>query len=539
MTAKSVETLFAGQDYTLSLTDADAASKGSTKGSADDSLEGNTAQQLAIQDIAYRSDAVRPGSIFFCVVGAKSDGHHFAADAAARGAVALAVQHPVAVDLPQVTLANTRLSLALSSSALFDQPSRSLSVVGITGTNGKTTTSYLVDWILRQAFKTTGEKTGLIGTVETRIGSTVLPSEHTTPESYDLQKLLSRMQRSGLTHVTMEVSSHAIALDRVAGTEFAVVAFSNLTQDHLDFHPDMESYFNAKAKLFASPLARARVIDIDGSYGARLAQRCTEAGHKVLTCGFATQAAVRATQVSYRADATQLTVLTPQGEISFSYPLIGSFNVSNVLLALAISLELGLSLPGIVQALEQVPQIPGRLERVLPTGAGAHLPVKLFVDYAHTPDSISKALAALAAIRTGRMGIVFGCGGDRDASKRPLMGAAARAADFAVVTSDNPRSEDPLAIIADILPGMAGFEEHYTVEPDRRRAIACALAQAAPGDFILLAGKGHEDYQLVGQEKLTFDDRVVAAQEMDRLATQASFAHPSAQATLVGGGPCV
>lgn len=506
MCAKTLQELFAGQVYDIL--------------SADDHA---TIRQMPIQAIAYRSDAVKPGSIFFCIPGEKHDGHDFAADAAARGAVALVVEHPVEVDLPQIKLTSIRAALSLASAVFFDHPSRKLCLIGVTGTNGKTTTTFLVDHIIRHALAVAGasqaaQKTGLIGTVETRIGSTVLPSKYTTPESYDLQELLGTMVDEGLSHATMELSSHAIALDRVFGVSYRVVAFTNLTQDHLDFHKTMDAYFEAKAKIFMSQWVESRVIDIDTSWGRELFRRCPENLSGNLTSGFAQDADVRAVSVGYSADATQLKIATPQGEALFSYPLIGAFNVSNVLLAIALSLKLDIPLAVIIEALEQVPQIPGRLERVKPQGAGATLPIKVFVDYSHTPDSIEKALAALDAIKTNRTIIVFGCGGDRDATKRPLMGAAALAADYAVVTSDNPRSENPLAIIDDILVGMAAGQGRYEVEPDRRRAIARALKVAQPGDMVLIAGKGHEDYQLVGDKVLDFDDRLVAATELDLLA---------------------
>jgi UDP-N-acetylmuramoyl-L-alanyl-D-glutamate--2,6-diaminopimelate ligase len=523
-----------------------------------------------ISALAYRSDAVCPGSLFFCIPGTRVDGHDFAADAAARGAVALAVERPVPVALPQIHFDNTRLALALVARAFFDDPSADIIVTAVTGTNGKTTTTFLLDWVCRFTFAqraaagfeetvnfetavdsntaissataassdaaassdttagldATNARTGLIGTVETRIGPQRLPSKFTTPESLDLQQLLARMRDAGLSHVCMEVSSHAIALYRVAGVHFAVAAFSNLSQDHLDFHGSMEEYFETKAALFDSPLVAHRVIDIDTEYGRRLVQRCEEKGYEVLTCGRSSDAQICAEAIRYKASQTSLTIVTPAGDFSLSYPLIGGFNVSNILLAAATSFVLGFSWQEITAALACSPQIPGRLERVfardMATDDVRQPPIGVFVDYSHTPDSIKKALEALNDLRDSskatRTLIVFGCGGDRDASKRPLMGAAALAADYAIVTSDNPRSEDPLAIIADILPGMDGGHGHYEVEPDRRAAIARALAMAAPGDLVLIAGKGHEDYQLVGDQVLSFDDRVVAAEELRVLA---------------------
>ncbi|MDR1183330.1 MAG: UDP-N-acetylmuramoyl-L-alanyl-D-glutamate--2,6-diaminopimelate ligase [Coriobacteriales bacterium] len=529
---------------------------------------------LEIVDLAYQSDAVRLGSLFFCIPGSRADGHDFAADAAARGAVALAVEHPVPADLPQIRFESTRLALALTSRAFFDDPSTSLSITGVTGTNGKTTTTFLIDWICRFALAQRADvdapslpvqraeadtplsfaqraaadtlsvpaqrvtadvslsRTGLIGTVETRVGLSRLPSKFTTPESLDLQRLLAQMRDTDVTHVCMEVSSHAIALERVAGVDFAVAVFTNLSQDHLDFHGSMEDYFETKASFILSPLVSRRVIDIDTEYGRRLARRCTEAGLEILTCGFSEDAQVRAENVHYRTQCSSLTLCVPDGDFPLTYPLIGPFNVSNVLVAAASAFALGFSWAEIARALASSPQIPGRLERVRAQGLKPddtrQPPVGVFVDYSHTPDSIEKALDALSQIRTSRTLIVFGCGGDRDVTKRPLMGKAALAADHVVVTSDNPRTEDPLRIIADILPGMEGAEDRYEVEPDRRRAIARALAAAQPGDLVLIAGKGHEDYQLVKDQVLDFDDRLVAAEELRKLADGGHWSSPGA-----------
>ena len=546
-----------------------------------------------ISTIAYRSDIPQPQGLFFCIPGTKVDGHNYAADAVANGAVALAVQHPLdpevaaklPADIPLIHFDDTRLALAQTASRFYGDPSASLAVCAVTGTNGKTTTTYLVDWICRYhlAMEAAGAAgaagaaaqpegplwdtalwqamghTGLIGTVETRVGNERLASKYTTPESLDLQGLLARMRDARVTHVSMEASSHAIALHRVSGVHFAAAAFTNLTQDHLDFHGTMEAYFEAKAALFDSPLVARRVVDIDSDYGVRLAQRCRERGFDVLTCGCSEDAQVRASGLRFGPHATTVDLRLPGGAggagapggaagavgagahdgasaagaadaggnaapstTTLTYPLIGGFNVSNICLAAGVAWALGIPGPHITAALERCPQIPGRLERVHAQGLApddpAQPPLGVYVDYSHTPDSIAKALAALDKIKTARTIIVFGCGGDRDATKRPLMGAAALAADLAIVTSDNPRTEDPLRIIDDILPGMAAGAGRYEVEPDRRRAIALALRLAQPGDMVLIAGKGHEDYQLVGTQVLSFDDRVVAAEELAALA---------------------
>ncbi|MCL1847121.1 MAG: UDP-N-acetylmuramoyl-L-alanyl-D-glutamate--2,6-diaminopimelate ligase [Coriobacteriia bacterium] len=497
---------------------------------------------LEISSLAYRSDAVQPGSLFFCIPGSKADGHDFAADAKARGAVALAVQREVPVELPQILFEDTRLALALIAGRFYDNPAQGLCIAAVTGTNGKTTTTYLIDWICRfhlaraqsiSIDEATG-LAGLIGTVETRVGATRLPSKFTTPESLDLQRLLADMREAGLAHVCMEASSHAIALHRIAGISFRVAAFTNLTQDHLDFHKTMEDYFEAKAKLFDSPLVEQRVIDIDTPAGEALVARCIQNGFEPLTCGCNPKAQIRAEDIRFNVTATSFMLHTPQGSIRLSYPLIGGFNVSNVLLATATAMALGIPLQDITDSLAQCLQIPGRLERVTVQGSvgadAAQPPISVFVDYSHTPDSITKALEAIDQIKTNRTLIVFGCGGDRDATKRPLMGRAALEADFALVTSDNPRTEDPQMIIADILPGMAGGEGRFEVEPDRRRAIARALELAQPGDCVLIAGKGHEDYQLVGDKVLDFDDRLVAAEELAHLANAGHWPSTSQEA---------
>ena len=510
---------------------------------------------LEISSVAYRSTDVLPNGLFVCIPGERADGHDFALEAAERGAAALVVEHSVPVDLPQIHFDNTRLALAQIARNFYDDPSNELTITAVTGTNGKTTTTYLVDWICRYHLdralglegETAGEatttavaiaaapatvSTGLIGTVETRIGTTRLPSKFTTPESLDLQKLLADMRDQGVSHVSMETSSHAIALHRVSGVNFAVAVFTNLTQDHLDFHKTMEEYFEAKAALFDSPLVAKRVIDIDTEAGRRLVARCRQNGFEPITCGCADDAQIRAIQVRYSDESTTFDLITPKGNQMVTYSLIGGFNVSNVLCACAAVLALGIPLGDIAGALASTPQIPGRLERVLAKSLAPQdskqPPVRVFVDYSHTPDSICKALEALNEIKTAGTIIVFGCGGDRDRTKRPLMGKAALEADYAIVTSDNPRTEDPQRIIEDILPGMAAGIDRYEVEPDRRTAIAKALCRANEGDLVLIAGKGHEDYQLVGDKVLDFDDRVVAAEELSSLAHSGHWAAPVA-----------
>ena len=487
---KTCTELFAGLDCTV-------------LGNPDDEVSG----------IAYRSDRVRPGDAFFCIVGMTTDGHSFAQDAIDRGAKVLVVERKVyladATDVTEVVVSDTRKAMALAAANFYEHPSKDFALVGITGTNGKTTTTYLVEHMARVA----GKRTGVIGTVGVRIGGEQEKTAHTTPESPDLQKLLARMRDERCDVVAMEVSSHALDLERTWGTTFAVTAFSNLTQDHLDYHHTFEAYFEAKARLFSKGYPARRVICIDDKWGNELLRRCSVAEDSIVTTGFDSSAQIHPVDVSYEPTHTSVTLDVRGSRYSFDYPLVGRFNVENVMCAFGIGLQLGFSADVIVEALEEAPQIPGRLERVKASHDGG---VSVFVDYAHTPDALEKALSSIVALTSGRTICVFGCGGDRDASKRPIMGRAALAANHAVVTSDNPRTEDPNAIIADIVSGMAAGAGRFDVQPDRRAAIARAISMAEPGDSILVAGKGHEDYQLVGEKTLSFDDRVVAAEELER-----------------------
>ena len=467
-----------------------------------------------VRGLAYSSDKVKPGDAFFCIVGTRVDGHSFAQDAIDRGAKVLVAERKVyladATDVTEVIVSSSRKAMASIASRFHDDPSGDFSLVGVTGTNGKTTTTYLVEHIASVA----GMKTGVVGTVGVRIGDEARRSSRTTPESVDLQELFGEMRDEGCGMVAMEVSSHALALERTWGCDFAVTAFSNLTQDHLDYHRTFEAYFEAKARLFSKDYPARRVICIDDEWGRELHRRCAVRDENIITCGFDRSAQIHPVQVDYFTTHTHLLVEVRGARYELDYPLVGRFNVSNVMLALGIGIQLGIRAEMVVSALADAPQVPGRLQRVkVPDDGG----VAAFVDYAHTPDALEKALGAVAALTSGRTIVVFGCGGDRDAAKRPLMGRAALAADFAVVTSDNPRSEDPMDIIDDILGGMADADGgRYCVEPDRRAAIARAIAEAREGDSILIAGKGHEDYQLVGSEVLHFDDVEVAAREFAR-----------------------
>ena len=462
-------------------------------------------RDVVVSGIAHRSDSVRPGDAFFCISGFKADGHSYAEDAVARGAAALVCTRPLSLPVPQAVVPDTRRALALASARFFGEPSLSVDVAGITGTNGKTTTTYLLDSIFRAA----GRTTGIIGTVETRIADESLSSANTTPESADLQALLARMRAEGVTGVSMEVSSHAIDLHRVDGVHFAVAAFTNLTQDHLDYHSTLEEYWTVKRRLFTDLDVAERVANIDDARGRQLADevpvRWTVGRHEC--------AVVRALDERPGPASTEFTLVTPLGTASVELPLAGAYNVSNALVAAGCALALGIGLGAVVAGLERAPQVPGRLERV-----DEGQPFTVLVDYAHTPDSLAKAIAAVRAVTAGRVITVFGCGGDRDPEKRPLMGGAAgEGSDEVVVTSDNPRSEDPVGIILAIEDGLRPTQTPYRVEVDRRAGIRAALRIAAEGDAVLIAGKGHEDYQIFADRRIHFDDREVAREELRSL----------------------
>ena len=500
MTHKTCGELFAGIDCTII-------------GNPDEPISG----------IAYRSDAVHPGDAFCCIVGLKADGHSFAQDAIDRGARVLIVERKVyladATDVTEVVVKDSRKAMARLASRFYGNPSEAFSLVGVTGTNGKTTTTFLVNHIAQVL----GNKTGLIGTVGIEIDGEHRPSSHTTPESPDLQKIFAMIRDEGCGVVSMEVSSHALDLERTWATKFAVTAFTNLTQDHLDYHKTFEAYFAAKARLFSKDYPAKRVINIDSTWGKELLKRSSANEDIIITTGFDPSAQIHPIDVEYGAASTRVVLSVRGSQMEVTYPLVGRFNVENVMTAFGAALQLGYSASAIVEALRDVPAVPGRLQRVVAEHDGG---ISIYVDYAHTPDALEKAIASVSALETeGKTIVVFGCGGDRDSGKRPIMGRAALAADYAVVTSDNPRTEDPNAIIEDIVAGMGEGTDHFEVVPDRRDAIARAIAVANSGDAILIAGKGHEDYQIIGTEKHHFDDREVAAEELKKVFGQRYAAH--------------
>ena len=465
------------------------------------------APDVEVTALAYDNRRVAPGTVFFCVRGFTRDGHDFAADAIARGAVALVVDHPLGLGAPEVVVEDVRAAMAPAAARLHGDPTAALRTIGITGTNGKTTSAYLVRALLEAA----GEPTGLLGTVTSVIGGAEHAVARTTPEAIDLQATFAAMRAAGDTHCVMEVSSHALALGRADAIHWAAAIFTNLTQDHLDFHPTMDDYFAAKCRLFREGRPQVAVVNVDDPYGARLAAELREAGDDgLITVGIDTpDADLRATDI----DSSFAGSTFCAGGLELRSPLPGRFNVMNVLGAVAAVRALGVDDATIVAALPEAGRVPGRFE---PVDEGQDFAV--LVDYAHTPDSLENVLTAARPLAAGRLLCVFGCGGDRDRGKRPQMGEiSARLADHTIVTSDNPRSEDPAAIVGEILAGIADPGAGGRVEAivDRHAAIERAVALARAGDVVVIAGKGHEQ----GQEfedgrKLPFDDVGVAREAL-------------------------
>jgi UDP-N-acetylmuramoyl-L-alanyl-D-glutamate--2,6-diaminopimelate ligase len=451
----------------------------------------------------YDARAVTPGSVFFCVRGFTADGHRYAPEAVANGAVALVVDHPLDLEIPEVRVEDVRAAMAPAAARFNGDPTAALAMVGITGTNGKTTTSFLT----RALLEASGRSTGLVGTVTSWVAGVERPVVRTTPEAIDLQRLFADMRDGGDVAAVMEVSSHALSLGRADAIHWDVAAFTNLTQDHLDFHSDMEDYFLAKRKLFevAAEQGATLIVNVDDAYGARLAEDFPQA----LTIGIdAPDAALRATDLAAGPASSDFT-LDGMGGIRLTAPLPGRFNVLNSLVAIAAARALGADDVTIAAALPGAGGVPGRFE---PVDAGQDFAV--IVDYAHKPDALDNVLRTARELAGGhRLIVVVGAGGDRDRGKRPLMGeAAARHADAVVLTSDNPRSEDPEAILDAIAEGAGPGAVRIS---DRREAIDHAIAQAASGDVVVIAGKGHETYQEVaGGLKLPFDDRAVAREAL-------------------------
>jgi UDP-N-acetylmuramoyl-L-alanyl-D-glutamate--2,6-diaminopimelate ligase len=471
-----------------------------------------------LSGLTLDSRSVKPGDLYVALPGARVHGAAFCADAVAAGAVAVLTDpdgraRAAASGVPVFVLADPRARLGEIACWVYGNPSSRLRLIGVTGTSGKTTSTYLLESGLRAA----GHLTGLVGGVELRIGQDRLASSLTTPEAPDLQALFAVMVERGVTAAAMEVSSHSLSLGRVAGTSFDVAIFTNLSQDHLDFHADLEDYFRAKASLFMPPVIG--VVNIDDKYGRKLASSALVPVTTFSASG-ADEADWRAADVRSGADGSTFRLIGPGGiEADVSLGLAGVFNVANAVGALVALVEAGVRLEDAVAGMAACPGVPGRLERVPASGLG----VTAFVDYSHKPGAVEAVLRSLRPVTQGNLIIVLGCGGDRDRAKRPMMGAAAASlADVAILTSDNPRSEDPLAILAAMLDGVLSVPQEerarVIIEPDRAAAIAQAVALTSPGDVVVVAGKGHETGQYVAGSVLPFDDREVTETALSQFA---------------------
>lgn len=455
-----------------------------------------------VAGLEYDSRRVHPGFLFFAFPGARADGREFAQQAIEKGAIAVVSELPAPDGFAGrwIEVEHGRHALALAGRNFYGNTAERVMLTGITGTNGKTTTTFLIDAVLRAA----GLTTALVGTIEYRLAGEVRPAVNTTPESLDLYRLFDELERAGGTHATMEVSSHALALGRVYGITFHTAVFTNLTRDHLDFHHTMEEYFAAKRLLF-SPEGTAApewaVINSDDPYGRKIGP----APH-TLRYGFEDGADLRGSSLEMNFDGLRFTVEYAGARIRLTSPLVGKFNAYNILAACGVALSYGLDWTTITNAIANAPRVPGRFESVQ-----QGQPFLIVVDYAHTDDALRNVISVARELRPKRVITLFGCGGDRDRTKRPLMAqAAAQASDYVVLTSDNPRSEDPLGIMNDALVGLRRFDTPHTIEPDRAKAIRAALKEARAGDIVILAGKGHETYQVLKDRTIHFDDRKVA-----------------------------
>ncbi len=492
-------------------------------------IRGNIEQ--SVTGLVYDSKAVKKGRVFFAVPGTRVDGHQFASDALSRGAAAVVVERKV--ELPEgatwVRVRNVRRTMGSWASLFFGRPTRDMIVVGVTGTNGKTTVTYLLESILSAS----GKAPGVIGTVNYRYQSRLFSAAMTTPESIGLHALLADMVKSGVQAVAIEVSSHALALERVRGIDFDVAVFTNLTRDHLDFHRDMEDYFFAKSRLFTDFLSasskkrKVAVICGEDPRGRELLELARKAGLEAWSYGRSREWDVHPLAIESDLDGLRGKIQVKHQEVDFSSRLVGAANVENILGAVAVGFALGLPPDSITKGVARLESVPGRLERIENSFG-----IVVLVDYAHTPDALEKVLQVVRALTAGRLLVVFGCGGDRDRGKRPIMGEiAARIGDLVILTSDNPRTEEPLKILeeiesgvrktgikkfdpSDLYPAKLKAAKGYYPEPDRRAAIRLAVGLASARDLVLIAGKGHEDYQILGSNRIHFDDREIAREEL-------------------------
>ena len=464
---------------------------------------GSTAD-CEITDLTSDSRKVSEGVVFVCIKGIKSDGHDFAPAAAANGASAIICERDLGLS-NQLVVGSAREAFARMCENFMGRPLEKLKLIGVTGTNGKTSTTF----ITKQVLERSGHKCGLIGTIQNMIGDEALHTEFTTPDTYELHTLFAKMADAGCEYVVMEVSSHALEQGRVAGLHFAAACFTNLSEDHLDFHGTMEAYFGAKAKLFA--MTDCAVINIDDEWGNKL--RIAD-DVELISYGIDNDLAdLNAKNVEYFADGVKFTLCVNGSEYPVKVPTPGRFSAYNALSAAGCALAAGASPEAVAEDLNRSKGIKGRAE-VFPTGRD----FTIILDYAHTPDGVENILSSMRAVSKGRLVALLGCGGDRDPYKRPIMGeAAARLSDFVIVTSDNPRTEDPEEIIRQILPGVEKHDTPYTVIVNRREAMKYAVEHAQPGDVIVMAGKGHEDYQIIGKVKIHFDEREVLREIFDAL----------------------
>ena len=469
-------------------------------------LECTADLETEITVICYDSRKAEPGCLFVAVTGFAADGNRFIPMALERGAAAVVTAKKPEQDIPYILVESDRLALAMLGCNFYGHPAKSMTMIGVTGTNGKTSSTLLLKQVLE---KTLGARVGLIGTMANMIGEKTIPTERTTPESLDLQALFARMRDGGCTHVIMEVSSHAITLERIGGVHFDVAAFTNLTEDHLDFHKTMDAYCDAKAELFRR--CDRAVINADDSYAGRI---LAAAACPVLTTSVTTKEGLHAENVELHAEGISFTAVYGEERASVKLPIPGRFTVYNALTVLGVACQLGISLSDCAEALKTAKGVKGRVE-VVPTPG---TPYSVLVDYAHTPDGLENVLRSVRDFCRGRLICVFGCGGDRDPLKRPIMGRiGVELSDIAVITSDNPRTEPPMAIIEDILKGVNQENGEYIVIEDRRRAIRYAMDIAEKNDIIVLAGKGHETYQDIGGQKHHLDEREEVAAHLKEL----------------------
>ncbi len=467
-----------------------------------------------VKGIKYDSRKVEQGDIFVALRGTELDGHKFVQDAAQKGAIVAFCEEEVLAPIPTIVVPDTKIILATLSSIFWGNPTKKLVLIGITGTNGKTSTSYLIESILKKA----GYRVGVIGTISYRFDGHEIPASLTTPQAPEIHEILYKMLASGVTHVIMEISSHALDQRRVWGCNFQLVVFTNLSWDHLDYHRDMEDYFRAKSLLFTSPelgsIDRVKVVNIDDIYGQRLYNMIP---NPIMGYSQKKECDIYLVTAQQRGSVQRINIMTPLGELPINTSLLGPHNIYNIMASCGVSIALSIKREKIKEGIEAIKNIPGRLEQINPDG----VPL-IFVDYAHTPQALETVLKSLRSISKGKIITVFGCGGDRDPHKRPLMGKiSGRLSDLTIITQDNPRTEDPDKILDAIEKGIRQTTGRYLRISERREAIKRAIYEATREDCVLIAGKGHESYQIIGNKKIPFDDRIEAVKALREIQCQA------------------